>query len=177
MVGYLRLFAPWRCLIRWSWNHLESGFHRTYYIVQSSCPGRSMYGHHIHITEYLVWINRVRLPTILLVVSWTGMMNIPLSPYVPENLVSRDGFSRSVPRQPAYSPYSAESGAYSRDSSRFSRRGPFIFFNRHTPVGQCRVYRVTQLRANGVHCRESAGTGPVVLKVVPVTGAAILQVT
>ena len=30
--------------------------------------------------------------------------------------------------------------------------------------------------ANGVHCRESGGTGPVVLKVVPVTGAAILQV-
>ena len=34
---------------------------------------------------------------------------------------------------------------------------------------------MTQLRTNGVHCRESAGTGP--LKVVPVTGAAILQVT
>ena len=30
----------------------------------------------------------------------------------------------------------------------------------------------SQLRANGVHCRESAGAGPVVLKVVPVTGAA-----
>ena len=27
--------------------------------------------------------------------------NIPLSPCVPENLVSRDGFSRPVPRQPA----------------------------------------------------------------------------
>ena len=34
-----------------------------------------------------------------------------------------------------------------------------------------RTYRVTQLRIDGVHCRESAGTGPpVVLKVVPVTG-------
>ena len=29
-----------------------------------------------------------------------------------------------------------------------------------------------QLRTDGVHCRESAGTGPVVLKVVQVTGAA-----
>ena len=48
--------------------------------------------------------------------------------------------------------------------------------NRHTPSGQSRVYRVKQLRTDGVHCRESAGTGPVVLKVVPVTGAAILQV-
>ena len=54
-----------------------------------------------------VWINRVRLP-ILLVVSWTGKMNIPPSPYAPENLVSRDGFSRPVPRQPAHhSSYSA----------------------------------------------------------------------
>ena len=29
-------------------------------------------------------------------------MNIPLSPYVPENLVSRDGFSGPVLRQPAH---------------------------------------------------------------------------
>ena len=28
---------------------------------------------------------------------------LPLSPCVPENLVSRDGFSRPVPRQPAHS--------------------------------------------------------------------------
>ena len=39
--------------------------------------------------------------------------------------------------------------------------------NRHTPSGQSRVYRVTQLRTDGVHCRESADTGPVNLKVVP----------
>ena len=45
--------------------------------------------------------------------------------------------------------------------------------NRHTPSCQSQVYRVTQLRADGVHCRrESAGTGAVVLKVVPVTSAA-----
>ena len=29
------------------------------------------------------------------------------------------------------------------------------------------VYRVTQLRTDGVHCRESAGTGLINLKVVP----------
>ena len=28
------------------------------------------------------------------------------------------------------------------------------------------------MRTDGVHCRESAGSGPAVLKVVPVTGAA-----
>ena len=39
-----------------------------------------------------VWINQVRLP-ILLVVSGTGEMSISLSPFAPENLVSReDGF-------------------------------------------------------------------------------------
>ena len=36
--------------------------------------------------------------------------NIPLSPCVPENLVSRDGFSRPVPRQPAHPHTQAESG-------------------------------------------------------------------
>ena len=35
--------------------------------------------------------------------------NIPLSPCVPENLVSRDGFSRPVPRQPAHLHTQAES--------------------------------------------------------------------
>ena len=41
----------------------------------------------------------------------------------------------------------------------------------HTPSGQCRVYRVTHLRTDGVHCRESVGTRPVVLNGVPETGA------
>ena len=59
--------------------------------------------------------------------------------------------------------------AYLRDSSRFPRQLPFIYLNRHTPSDQSRVYRVTQLRTDGVHCRESAGTGPVNLNVVPVT--------
>ena len=52
--------------------------------------------------------------------------NIPLSPCVPENLVSRDGFSRPVPRQPAHLQTQAESGAYLRDSSRVPRRRPFM---------------------------------------------------
>ena len=85
---------------------------------------------------------------------------------MPGNLVSRDGFSRPVPRQPAHLHTQAESGAYLRDSSRVPRR-PFIYLNRHTPSGQSQVYRDTQLRPNGVHCRESAGTGPVNPKVVP----------
>ena len=49
------------------------------------------------------------------------------------------------------------------------RGGVHLFmWNRHTPSGQSRVYRVTQLPTDdGVHCRESAGTGPLNLKVVP----------
>ena len=39
-------------------------------------------------------------------------------------------------------------------------------------IGPVAVYRLTQLRTDSVHCRESAGTGPVNLKVVP-TGAAL----
>ena len=52
--------------------------------------------------------------------------SIPLSPCVPENLVSRDGFSRPVPRQPAHLHPQAESGAYLRGSSRVPRRRPFM---------------------------------------------------
>ena len=45
---------------------------------------------------------------------------------MPENLVSRDGFSRPVPRQPAHLHTQAESGASFRDSSRVPRRRPFM---------------------------------------------------
>ena len=56
-----------------------------------------------------VWIIRVRLP-VLHVVSSTGKMNVSLSAFVPENLVSRDGFGSPVPRQPAHLHTQAESG-------------------------------------------------------------------
>ena len=108
------------------------------------------------ITYSRVWINRVRLP-ILLVVRWTGKINIPLSPCVPENLVSRDGFSRPVPRQPPHLHTQAESGAYGIPPG---FRGGVQLWNCHTSSDQSRVYRVTQLRTDGVHCREFAGTGP-----------------
>ena len=98
-----------------------------------------------------VQYNRVRLP-ILLVVSWTGKRNTLLSPFGPENLVSRDRFGCPVPRfLPLYAV-----------ASICSLYG-------HTRSCQSRVYRITRLRTDGVLCRQSAGTGPpVVLKVVPV---------
>ena len=52
-----------------------------------------------------------------------------------------------------------------------------MYLNCHIPFSQPRVHRVTQLLTNGVHYGESASKGPVFLKIVPVTGAAILQVT
>ena len=90
----------------------------------------------ICIVTYLarVWINRVRLP-ILHVVSLTGNMNISLSAFAPKNLVSRDGFSRPFPRQPAHLHTQAESGAYLRDSSRVPRRFPFIYFKPPYAIG------------------------------------------
>ena len=53
-----------------------------------------------------------------------------------------------------------------------STAASIYFCQHHIPSGQSRVDRVTQLRTDGVHCRESVGTGPVVPKVVRVTGAA-----
>ena len=87
--------------------------------------------------------------------------NIPLSPCVPENLVSRDGFSRPVPRQPAHLHTQAESGAYLRDSSRVPRRRPFM----KPPYA---IGSVPSLSGNAIAYRwhsRSAGTGPVNLKV------------
>ena len=92
-----------------------------------------------------------------------------------ENLVSQDRFGRLVPRQPAHSPIhtQAESSAYSRDSSRFPDSVHVLY--RRPPSGQSRVYRVVQFPTDSIHCQESIGTGLlliVVLRVVPVTGAA-----
>ena len=58
------------------------------------------------------------------------------------------------------------------DSSHFSR----IPIPPTAPSGQSRVYHAMQMRSDGVHCRESADTGPVVLKVVRITGAAFSSV-
>ena len=47
-----------------------------------------------------------------------------------------------------------------RGSSRVPRRRPIIYLKPPYAIGsQSRIYRVTHLRTNGVHCRESAGTG------------------
>ena len=62
-------------------------------------------------------------------------MNISLFAFVPENLVSRDGFGSPVPRQPAHLHTQAKSGAYLRDSSRIPRRRPFIYLKPPFAIG------------------------------------------
>ena len=62
-------------------------------------------------------------------------MNISLSAFAPENLVSRDRFGSPVPRQPAHLYTHAESGAYLRDSSRVPRRRLFIYLKPPYVIG------------------------------------------
>ena len=62
-------------------------------------------------------------------------MDISISPFAPENLVSLDGFGSPVLRNFTYLHTRAESGAYLRDSSKFPRRCPIIDLNRLTPSG------------------------------------------
>ena len=97
----------------------------------------------------------------------TREINICLSAFAPENLVSRDRFGNPIPRQPAHRHTQVESGAYLRDSSRVPRRRPSIYLKPPYAIGPVPSFRVTQMRTDGVHCRESAGTGTVNLEVVP----------
>ena len=95
-------------------------------------------------------------------------MNIFLSPFAAEILVSRDGFGSLVPLSLLISILSKLNLVLTLGIPLEFRGGVhLIILNRRTPSGQFRVYRVTQLRTDGVHCRESAGAGPVNLKVVP----------
>ena len=52
-----------------------------------------------------------------------------------------------------------ESGAYPRGSPAFFPDG-LIYLYRRPLSGHSRVYQATQLRTDGVHCRETAATGP-----------------
>ena len=58
-----------------------------------------------------------------------------LSPFVPENLVLRDGFGSPVPRQPAHLQTQTESGAYLREPSRVPPRRPFMYLKPPYVIG------------------------------------------
>ena len=59
--------------------------------------------------------------------------SLPL--FMPENLVSRDGFGSPVSRQYAHLHTQAGSGAYPRDSSRVPRWRPFIYLKPPYAIG------------------------------------------
>ena len=85
-----------------------------------------------------VRINRLRLP-ILLVVAAEQEKNFSLSPFAPENFISRNGFGSPVPRQPAHRQTLADSGAYLWDFSQVLRRRPFIYLNGYTSFNSLKV--------------------------------------
>ena len=98
-------------------------------------------------------------------------MKFSLFTFAPEKLVSRDRFGHSGPRQPAHSPYSLNLVPTHRIPPDF--RSDVHFFIPPSAIGSVPSLSGNAiLRIDGVHCRESAATGPIVLKVVPVTGAA-----
>ena len=67
---------------------------------------------------------------------------------MPENLVSRDEFTRPVPCQLAHLHTQAESGAYLRNSSRVPRRRPFIYIKPPYAIGS-----VPSLSSHAFACR------------------------
>ena len=68
----------------------------------------------------------------------------------------------------------AESGAYSQAPLLPPAFHDGLHITHTPPSSRSRVYQVTQMRADGAHCRESAGTGPEVVKVVRLTGTYFL---
>ena len=71
-------------------------------------------------------------------------MDISLSAFAPEILVSRDGFGSPVPRQPAHLRTQAESGTYLHGIPPDFRGGVHLFLNRHLPVAPvAQRYHVT----------------------------------
>ena len=82
-------------------------------------------------------------------------MNISLSAFVPENLVSRDGFGSPARVSLLISVLRLNLVLTYEIPPEF-RGGVHLFiYNRHTPSGESRVYRVTQLRTDGVHSLPS----------------------
>ena len=87
----------------------------------------------------------------------TGWIEFLTSTYV--RIPSTNAINQSIKVLTGFLPLSATASTYT--------------VNRH----HSRVYRVTEMRTDGVRCQESAGTGSVVLKLVLETDAAFSSVT
>ena len=119
-------------------------------------------GIYIASTFSIIWINRVSRP-ILLVVSSSPKMFFSLSPFAPKHLVSSIAPSRVSP----HILHNRLNLVLTHGIPPTFRDGVHIY--RQAPSGQPRVHQVTQLSTDGVHCRESAGIGPIVLSLFFVT--------
>ena len=121
-------------------------------------------------------INRLSL-SILLVISRTGKVTFPLFPFAAESLVSQDRFGRPVPRQACSFSILRLNLVLTKKIPPVFRDGVYLFVLSTAMGSVPSLNQVTHLRTDGIHCRESGGTGPVVLRVVPVTGAAFSGIT
>ena len=114
-----------------------------------------------------VWINRVRLP-ILLVVSWTGKKKkIPVHVRAWEFGLARQ-VRQSRPASACSSPYSGWIWCVLTGSLPSSAAASIYLFKtsiRHLLSPEFIGSRI--FCTDGVHCLDFAGTGPVSLKVVP----------
>ena len=91
---------------------------------------------------------------------------LSLSPFAPENLLSGETSSAVSSRVSLLVLHTQfESGAYSRDSSRCPRRRPHKYIHiiniPSTAIGS--ISSLSQMRTDGVHCRESSGIAPSVV--------------
>ena len=80
-----------------------------------------------------------------------------LSPFAPENLASRDEFSRPVPRQSAHSPYSCRIWCLLTGFLLLSATGSICTVNRHRVSPELK--KVTRLRTDGFTAESPPAQG------------------
>ena len=93
-----------------------------------------------------------------------GFFFLPIPRRRLKNLVSRDRLGRPVPRQPAHSPHPRQISCVLTSPPPLAALRDGVHLQPQPPSGQSRLYRITQMRNDGVHHRASACTGPGVLK-------------
>ena len=101
-------------------------------------------------------------------------MSLALSPFTPENLVSRGGFDVQSHVSPIIRHTQAE---FRRTHGIFPALYDSVAIILSTAIGPVLSFSGYAIVYDGVHCEEPASIGPVVLKVVPVAGAACSCVT
>ena len=122
-----------------------------------------MYSHHVYIAEYRSTGRGCQS------YSWSaeqGKRIVPcLSLFAHDDLVSQNGFGLPVPRQQAYSSSTLRLNLVLTRGIPPDFRGGVHLFLPPYAIGS-----VLSLSGHAIAYRDSTGTGPVVLNMVPVTG-------